>query len=1394
MSFVFDLPALYVLGAALCFIGKKYELERLTKITVGILIALTFILFSALLYADIFRFPMCNIFEIYNTPIIPDMKGSEFIINWPVYPILFNNSNNSNYISKDNFPLFFAIVLFLLYPVAIFLGYATALSYSKKQSRKLLLGSRSYEDVKSRTRVAKEPRFSVARYPDGQRGINNLKEAVEAAIEGLGGMSPNFVQKGDTVLIKANICGGNPDISATYTSQEVVGYVVDMVREAGGKPFVCDADMVWAKFWVQVKAEGWDKWAKKNNVELVNLTETNLVYFDFGEGTLFSCNEKPNQEIVSARVLDADVIINIPKMKTHFGADVTLGMKNMYGTLPEEDKAFYHQKGGVEELLYWVNHAFTPTLTIIDGSEGGEAEGPLAAHSVQFNTIIASNNVVWADAIAAKLMGFEHPFADLKFLRFVKEHMGDANGLLSVIPKEMNYTAAQLINVLDLPMNSKDGKWQLPIPEVAEETWSFMENLLGFPGMATLFSIGADFILLDAARLPYWKILQTALMEILFSPRFWIRKTKDSALDVSRRRINLGIFVFIALVSLYFFAGYLPRHDDNWLSDFNRSLEYFLGFAFALILGAFFSRMMQTKHLVAITLSSIGVSYFVESFAPWAGWWVYLRESKELSNGWFGLPLPPYYPLLAVPIFIISIIGLTYVLTPVLSSLKGRRFRLVPYAVIMTALFLFLYLEGYLAPNYDALKDPTRNMILIYAVLAILGLYFNEKEGLNWNIAMVMVAVGLGFFTEYFGALSGYWAYPHNDLPAFIGMAFGGSTSSINLNLSDYIDLMQKEGFARLPIFVSLSWALNTWAACGLALIFGIDMSKAFVNDEIFDCKDPRAVVRKGESLAEEGEYDAAIEQYEKAIYLLTCKGQDENEGSGLQEIESLSVEDPLALGKAWYGKGTALASLGDFANSVMAYDKAIEQYRDIYPALSGIQMTEALYHKAAAKQNLAMQGFDIPEKNIEAEDEKELRNEDEKEKKEESSEIGEDKVMLAKEALSSYDEALNACLQALNSSPQAPGMYINILLDKTLTLQQLGRSDECFADYDKSLALFKNYSSMEAKLCVYKGLALIYWADVNLERELYKEAIDCFDKAMELCSQLKVADKACIASARWGKGYAKSKQTYLKNPDDFEESILEDYHKSLIELDTKNVSFIWSDLGDAYMDQIKYQDALNAYEKALELHSESTDLQNANLWRGKGDAIWKLAAHIWMGKGDAHSKISESQKDISDRLKDEDEAFKAYKRSIEVLDRFPRDSDALAGKGFVLFKMCRYREALLAYEKAVLISEPKGAGPALMPLISSLSSAKACTGKGNVLFSMGRDIDARLAFDKSKKMVKDYSPALYSSAMLSGSEYQRQEKAASKADEIEKARIIDPRYAEVWRHRGTYLSMLGLE
>ena len=184
----------------------------------------------------------------------------------------------------------------------------------------------------------------------------------------MGGIS-KFVKKNDRVLIKVNICGGIPDNPGTYTSQDVVGHVVDLIaREAGGNTIIiCDADMIWTKFSENASAIGWDKWVNQKNldlmkiykenpvklseVKLINLSETELAYFDFGNDSVFQLHEgRPNQEIVSTEMLNANVIISIPKMKTHLLTGVTLGMKNMYGTFPDEDKARYHQMG-INEVL-----------------------------------------------------------------------------------------------------------------------------------------------------------------------------------------------------------------------------------------------------------------------------------------------------------------------------------------------------------------------------------------------------------------------------------------------------------------------------------------------------------------------------------------------------------------------------------------------------------------------------------------------------------------------------------------------------------------------------------------------------------------------------------------------------------------------------------------------------------------------------------------------------------------------------------------------------------------------------------------------------------------------------------------------------------------------------------
>ena len=727
MSFLLDPPLLFAIGIALYLASNRLRIGRLAKITIGLLIVLTFIAFSLLLYTDVFRcvFPVvCN-----------GMSGSEFMFH-----------SNITGIYKSDVPLLVVILLFALYPVWIYLGYASAFLLSKRT--RVSKDVYSYKDVKSRKKII-EPEYSVVRYPDTRRDINDSEGAVRSAIDALGGMQ-SFVKRGDKVLIKVNICGGVPELTATYTTKDVAGVVVDMVREAGGEPVICDADMIWTKFWANAKKQGWDTWAQEKGVELMNLSDTKIVHFDFGDKSVLK------RERVSKEMLDADVIISVPAMKTHLMTGVTLGMKNMYGTLPEIDKARYHQIG-IDEVLYWINYAFTPNLTVIDGSIGGETVGPLSCDAVDFRTIIASTSVVTADAIAAQMIGFKNPCEEIDHLKLAHERsLGDAS-------QEFDFT--------ELPYkHSSDGNWKRPDPDVARfYTWG-THQILKIPGWATLFNIGADFFLYDTARLPLLKYFTPAFLQIIHDIAKWSMEKKPAPDSTKRKRTNLAIFSVLALLSIFGFVsgGYLAIS----------SLEFALGFLFALILAALFAMRMQTKHFVAVSSASILIAYLVERFAVLAGMWHYVDGAA-----------PPLFALFSMPIFMIVIIGLSHGLRRVFAyvDLSGRRFRIAPFVLILFAFAAFLWFEGYLA-------IATPEIIAIYAAFAVLGLFYNNRQTLDWNLAFATVATALGGTMELLGTSAGLWSFAFDE-----GM----------------------------PVFISFAWALNGWAVCGIAQIFGADLGDA---------------------------------------------------------------------------------------------------------------------------------------------------------------------------------------------------------------------------------------------------------------------------------------------------------------------------------------------------------------------------------------------------------------------------------------------------------------------------------------------------------------------------------------------------------------------------------------
>jgi hypothetical protein len=104
-------------------------------------------------------------------------------------------------------------------------------------------------------------------------------------------------------------------------------------------------------------------------------------------------------------VRDADLIISIPKMKTHDQTEITCSIKKLKGLLSDKYKRLMHQEGlfdGVVDLL----SAVKPRLAIVDGIYCQEGVGPVFGRPVEMDLIIAGKDLVAVDSVCGLIMGF----------------------------------------------------------------------------------------------------------------------------------------------------------------------------------------------------------------------------------------------------------------------------------------------------------------------------------------------------------------------------------------------------------------------------------------------------------------------------------------------------------------------------------------------------------------------------------------------------------------------------------------------------------------------------------------------------------------------------------------------------------------------------------------------------------------------------------------------------------------------------------------------------------------------------------------------------------------------------------------------------------------------------
>ncbi|MHC1755662.1 MAG: DUF362 domain-containing protein [Methanosarcina sp.] len=244
-------------------------------------------------------------------------------------------------------------------------------------------------------------KVSIVPCPD----YSDTKEAIARALDLLDGIG-NIIDPGDRVLLKPNILSSSPPEAATTTHPSVVAAMCEFVLSAGGKPVVGDGAGIsrpgaTAK---ALKASGIEEAARKAGAEVVNFETAGFTLVEVPEPLQF------RKLYIANPVLEADVVISLPKLKTHELTYYTGAVKNFFGALPLKCRKEMHLLGKRNlfgEAVADVYSVVRPGFAVMDGVVGMEGNGPSHGKPVNSGVILASRDCVSLDIVAAEMIGFD---------------------------------------------------------------------------------------------------------------------------------------------------------------------------------------------------------------------------------------------------------------------------------------------------------------------------------------------------------------------------------------------------------------------------------------------------------------------------------------------------------------------------------------------------------------------------------------------------------------------------------------------------------------------------------------------------------------------------------------------------------------------------------------------------------------------------------------------------------------------------------------------------------------------------------------------------------------------------------------------------------------------------
>jgi len=224
-----------------------------------------------------------------------------------------------------------------------------------------------------------------------------LRPLVFEMMNALGG---DLIENHSRVVIKPNLLVPAKPGQAVLTHPLIVRAAAEYVLERGAHPRICDSPAMGS----------FDRLLRESGIREA-IRGLDVTCKPFRDSTHVDIGEPFGRIEVAEEAVDADFLINLPKLKTHSQMLLTLGVKNLFGCVVGFRKAEWHLRTGVNRdlfarLLVQIHQTLKPFMTILDGILALEGDGPgKGGTPKKLGLLLASNNTLALDDTVCRLLG-----------------------------------------------------------------------------------------------------------------------------------------------------------------------------------------------------------------------------------------------------------------------------------------------------------------------------------------------------------------------------------------------------------------------------------------------------------------------------------------------------------------------------------------------------------------------------------------------------------------------------------------------------------------------------------------------------------------------------------------------------------------------------------------------------------------------------------------------------------------------------------------------------------------------------------------------------------------------------------------------------------------------------